>query len=78
MLYTEILTFQATWVWFFSKNGFKRVLKDSVKIGDWEDIFTNIKIREENLKAWISSGETQGTRRTWRNKMTSIANELGR
>lgn len=50
MLYTEILTFQATWVCFFSKNGFKRVLKDSVKIGDWEDMFAKIKRRDENLK----------------------------
>jgi hypothetical protein len=49
-LYTEILTFQATWICFFSTNGFKRVMKDSVKLGDWEDMLTNIKRKEENLK----------------------------
>lgn len=86
MLYTEILTFQATWICFFSTNGFKRVLKDSVKLDDWEDMFTRIKIREENLKGmdklWRDTRyqedlEKQNDQHRERvGKMTELKNEL--
>lgn len=52
MLYTEILTFQATWVCFFSEDGstFLRVIKDSVTLVDWEPMLHKIEQREQNLK----------------------------
>jgi hypothetical protein len=77
-LYTEILTFQATWICFFSTNGFKRVLKDSVKLGDWEDMFTNIKRREENVKDMDELWRDTRYQEDWREKNDQHRERVGK